>query len=86
MEKVREATINGKLGYCSKVATAKKNPNAKVKDVKVICVYTYNYRDKKDVIRIRNELRSIGITWKIPYKSDYDTITNKKKWKSKYYL
>lgn len=30
----------------------------------VICVYTYNYKDTKDVMRIRNQLRKLGIVKK----------------------
>lgn len=41
--------------------------------VKVICVYSYAYTDKDDVMRIRQELRKIGIENKIPYKTDKAT-------------
>ena len=41
---------------------------------KVICVYSYDADDKEDVMRIRQALREIGVTWKIPYKLDEDTF------------
>ena len=72
-EKIKLATENGLLGDSSKVATAKPNPNAKNNNMKVICVYSYDYTDKDDVMRIREWLRKIGIENKIPYKSDNAT-------------
>ena len=38
-----------------------------------MCVYTYDYEDKADVMRIREELRSLGIRREIIYKADEDT-------------
>ncbi|MCF8339862.1 MAG: DUF1917 domain-containing protein [Chitinophagaceae bacterium] len=71
---IKSATENGLLGNSSKVATAKPNPNAKDPNEKVICVYTYNFEDKDDVMRVRQVLRSLGITKKIPYKTDIKTL------------
>ncbi len=71
--KIKTATENGLLGVESKVSTARKNPNAIDPNKKVICVYTYDYTDKEDVMRIRQELRNIGIKNKIPYKTDNAT-------------
>jgi len=36
-------------------------------------VYTYDWDDERDVKRIRETLRNIGITRKISYKADEDT-------------
>lgn len=72
-ERIRKATEEGRLGDCAKVAMAKSNPIAAGSSMKVICVYTYDWKDEEDVKRIRTELRMLGITWKIPYKSDEDT-------------
>jgi len=71
--KIKLATESGKLGEQSKVATAKSNSNAANSNIKVICVYTYDWTDEEDVMRIRQELRQLGITRKIPYKADEDT-------------
>ena len=71
--KIKSATEEGRLGHLTKVATAKTNPNASDSATKVICVYTYDWADKEDVMRIRQELRQLGIIWKIPYKADEDT-------------
>ena len=73
-DKIKLATENGLLGGSSKVSTAKPNPNATNSNKKVICVYTYDYTDKDDVMRVRDELRALGITNKIPYKTDKATI------------
>jgi len=75
--KIKNATEEGKLGLASKVATAKHDPSGKEYKEKVICVYTYDWTDEKDVMRIREELRNLGITHKIPYKTDEDTIKGK---------
>lgn len=76
-EKIRSATQEGKLGLASKVATAKGSSLASGSTSKVICVYTYDWTDRKDVTRIREELRKLGITNKIPYKTDKDTLSGK---------
>ena len=72
-ERIKQATEKGRLGDSAKVATARTNPNAVDQDKKVICVYTYDWHDRADVMRIREELRTLGIAWKIPYKADADT-------------
>lgn len=68
--KVKEATEIGLLGTVSKVATAYENPYAKKKRERVICVNTYDADDRQDVSAIRNQLRVLGISKKIPYKLD----------------
>jgi hypothetical protein len=75
--KIKKATEEGKLGHSAKVATAKPNPYAINPDTKVIRVYTYDWTDEKDVKRVREELRKLGITNKIPYKADEDTLSGK---------
>jgi hypothetical protein len=75
--KIKKAVEEGKLGDSAKVATAKPNPLAGKSDAKVICVYTYDWTDEKDVKRIREELRKLGITNKISYKADEDTLSGK---------
>lgn len=75
--KIKKAVEEGILGSEAKVATAKSNPNATNAKSKVICVYTYDCADEQDVRRIREELRKLGITTKIPYKADEDTLSGK---------
>jgi len=77
--KVKKATEENKLGRLSKVSTAKLKPAdlGYQKDRHVICVYTDDWTDEKDVKRVREELRKLGITDKIPYKADEDTWSGK---------
>ncbi len=72
-ERVKKATYSGDLGPSSKVATKTPNPLSKDPDTGVICVYTYDYEDKKDVRRVRRKLLSIGITELLYYKPDEAT-------------
>ncbi len=75
--RIKHATEEGRLGDSAKVATARPNPNASNPALKVICVYTYDWTDRTDVSRIRQELRELGIVSKIPYKADRDTIVGR---------
>lgn len=63
-----EATEAGRLGWKSKVATDHK-PG---KDV-LICVYTKDWRDRRDVARLLSELRAMGIDQRLSYKEDAAT-------------
>ncbi len=74
---IKKATEEGKLGQASKVATAKSNPNTIDPKRRVVCVYTYDWTDETDVRRVREELRKLGVTNKIAYKSDEDTLKGK---------
>lgn len=69
--KIKQAVEDGKLGDAAKVSTAgslsEKHPRC------VICVYTYDHADREDVMRIREELRRLGIRREIIYKADEDT-------------
>lgn len=67
--KIKQATESEQLGQASKVATAEPNTHTADRSRRVICVYTYNGDDKEDVWRIREELRKLGITWTLSYKS-----------------
>lgn len=74
-----------RLGSEAKVSTAAKkrhmdssslirrHPTVRKPDNYVIVVYTYDYADKADVMRIREELYNIGIRCPISYKSDEQT-------------
>ena len=75
--KIKHATEDGRLGDSAKAATAKPNSNATDPATKVICVYTYDWTDKADVSRIRQDLRALGIVSKDPYKADHDTLTGR---------
>lgn len=68
-----EATQRGRLGIGSKVSAARDNPLSKP-GIHVICVYSQDASDLQDVGRVREELRHLGITWEIGYKTDADTL------------
>jgi hypothetical protein len=76
-KKIKRATEKGQLGGSAKVATALPNPNVTNPATRVICVFTYDWTDEKDVKRVREELRKLGITSKIPYKADEETHSGK---------
>ena len=61
------ATKQDKLGYYSKISTPLVLEKRK-KIVCVLCIYTYDCHDAQDVLRVREELRNLGFTRKIPYK------------------
>src|SRR5215469_15091336 len=74
-ERIRDAVREGKLGESAKVAT---HPGRWKEEVRqVICVYTYDYTDVADVRRIRQVLRELGVTRRIPYKADEDTLAGR---------
>lgn len=77
--KIKKATEEGRLGSQSKVATAKPNPLTVDPSKRVFCVYTYDWTDEADVRRVREELRELGISQRIPYKTDADTSSGKYK-------
>ena len=78
-EKIRNATEAGRLGTGSKVSTAKPSrlSSDPAKRTHVICVYTRDWTNRNDVMRVREELRKLGIINKIPYKADEDTLSGK---------
>jgi Domain of unknown function (DUF1917) len=69
---IKEAVEQGRLGDEAKVSTAA-SPYVKQGKPYVICVYTYDYQDRDDVMRIRQVLRDLGLKKPIPYKRDEDT-------------
>jgi len=72
-EKVKKLTEDGRLGNSSKVSTKLGNQNRDF----AICVYTYDWTDKKDCMAIRETLRAAGFTQLLSYKSDEDTLAGK---------
>jgi hypothetical protein len=71
--KVRDATVRGELGISAKVSTAKPNPESR-DSRKVIYVYTKDWRDEADVMRVRECLRAIGFVDRIGYKRNIETF------------
>jgi hypothetical protein len=71
-ERIRQATETGGLGIAAKVSTSR--PSGYKSPDHVICVYTYDFRDKANVGEILKRLQEIGITGKLYYKSDQATL------------
>lgn len=71
--KIKRATQSGRLGGRAKVSTARPNSHAINDRERVICVYTYDGYDQSDMMRVREELRQLGVTWAISYKLDSTT-------------
>ena len=69
-EGIRRAVEKGRLGHAAQVSTALPHPQARDPKKHVICVYTGDRDDAADVRRVRDVLRGLGVTWRIPYKSD----------------
>lgn len=72
-KKVRDATVTGELGISAKVSTAKPNPDSR-DNRKVIYVYTKDWANENDVMRVREKLRELGFVDRIGYKRNLETF------------
>lgn len=72
-QRVRDLTAEGTLGISAKVSTAKPNPDAR-DDRFVIYVYTPDWQDEVDVMRVREELRRAGFVDRLGYKRNLETF------------
>jgi len=72
-KKIRDATVAGELGISAKVSTAKPNPDSR-DNRKVIYVYTKDWADEADVMRVREKLRGLGFVDRIGYKRNLETF------------
>jgi hypothetical protein len=71
--KIRDATVAGELGISTKVSTAKPNPDSR-DTRKVIYVYTKDWADEADVMRVRQKLKELGFIDRIGYKRNLETF------------
>ena len=76
-KKIRQETVEERLGCSSKVSTKKGWMYHGMPDDYVICVHTPDYKDKDDVFRVRDRLRELGFTGKLGYKTDESTAKGK---------
>ncbi len=72
-KKVRDATVSQELGISAKVSTAKPNPDSR-DNRKVIYVYTKDWAEESDVMRVREKLRQLGFVDRIGYKRNIETF------------
>ncbi|MDI6866914.1 putative phosphothreonine lyase domain-containg protein [Methanoculleus sp.] len=70
--KVRDETVRGGLGISAKVSTAKPDPDSRDKR-RVIYVYTKDWADEADVMRVRKRLQELGFKERIGYKRNIET-------------
>jgi len=75
-QRIKHAVEQGQLGSQAKVSTAASS-RVRRSGQHVICVYTYDYEDSTDARRIRQVLRDLGFTQKLPYKSDEETLNGR---------
>jgi len=71
--KVRNATCRNELGISAKVSTGKPNPDSR-DNMKVIYVYTPDWRDEAEVMRVRERLRELGFSDRLGYKRNIETF------------
>ncbi|MEM5338713.1 putative phosphothreonine lyase domain-containg protein [Paraburkholderia azotifigens] len=67
--KIKSAVEEDKL-LCAKVSTALRSMGH---DGHIICVYTRDWTDGQDLLRVRGVLRSLGFVEELGYKRDIDT-------------
>jgi hypothetical protein len=72
-KKVRDSTVLGELGISAKVSTAKPNPESR-DNRKVIYIYTKDWANESDVMRVREKLRDLGFAERIGYKRNIETF------------
>jgi hypothetical protein len=60
---IAKATANNELGIAAKVAT---KSNADQRTERLICVYTEDFTNRKDVIRVAEQLKQLGLLKKKP--------------------
>lgn len=61
-EQIRLGTEQGRLGISAKAATARVSELAVSPRMKLICLYTRNWRDRDDVRRVLRQLRDLGVS------------------------
>lgn len=72
-EVISASTESDELGFASKAATFVDNPRQSNAKELPICVYTYDSSDLVDVTRVFDQLRQLGFTQRLFYKTDDDT-------------
>ncbi|PWR71934.1 putative phosphothreonine lyase domain-containing protein [Methanospirillum lacunae] len=72
-KKIRDLTWQNELGISAKVSTSKRNPDSRDYR-KVMYVYTADWENEEEVMRVREKLRSIGIADRIGYKRNIETF------------
>ncbi len=79
--KIRDATVSGELGIGAKVSTARDADSSDEK--RVIYVFTKDWEDEADVMRVRERLKELGFVDRIGYKRNLDTYAGEYREKGK---
>jgi hypothetical protein len=66
------AVLADRLGPSAKAATSEWNYRRDDEE-RLICVYTHDWQDRRDLLRVLKELRSMGFAGRLTYKTDADT-------------
>lgn len=74
--KIKDAVQQMRLGPCAMVSTMRESSLAEFPNLKVICVFTKDYRDMGDVMLVREQLSKLGFIQKLRYKTDAATFNN----------
>lgn len=74
-ELIRLTTGQGRLGISAKAATAHHNDLATSPRTRLICVYTRDWQDQDDVRRVLRQLRDLGVTSRLSFKTDEATLS-----------
>lgn len=68
----RRRGLADRLGPSAKAATSEWNYRRDDEE-RLICIYTHDWRDRRDLLRVLKELRSMGFAGRLTYKTDADT-------------
>lgn len=60
-KKIAGATISGDLGISAKVALHDKDEDPQGRRARLICIYTKDFSDIEDVVRILGQLKKLGM-------------------------
>jgi hypothetical protein len=69
-ERIARDVRAGTLGPSAKVSTCAPRPEVEDPIRHSLIVYTADHDDERDVMRVREGLRRLGVTWPIAYKTD----------------
>ena len=69
---IEAAVVQGRLGPAAKTRTA--SPGVSGDWLKVICIYTRDALDDADRQRVHRQIKALGFTQDLVYKSDEDTL------------
>jgi hypothetical protein len=60
-KKIAGATVSGELGISAKVAPHDQHEDPENRRARLICIYTKDFSDIEDVVRVLGELKKLGI-------------------------